>query len=341
MSIAADNRADEGPHRAIVVRSTQNGAVAAIEARGMPQAGPGELVLEVQFSSINFKDALAITGRPGVLRSHPMVPGIDAVGTVVRTDDSRWQTGQLVILNGAGIGERADGGLAERVVVPAESAVRLPSGWSARSAAAVGTAGFTAALSVLALQREVPTDAGDVLVTGAAGGVGSFAIRLLTSLGYRVVASTGRPDDQGDRLRGLGAAEVIHRRELSDSGGKPMQKARWAGAVDSVGSTTLVSVLAQTSYGGVVTACGLAQGPDLPGTVLPFILRGVSLLGINSVDASHERRTEAWQLIADILDEATVTSIAPQTIGLADAIPLAAELLAGRVAGRVVVDVTR
>ncbi|THG29424.1 MDR family oxidoreductase [Naasia lichenicola] len=334
-------RTDSGSHRAIVVRSAHDGAVAAIEQREAPQAGLGELVLDVQHSSVNFKDALAMSGRPGVLRSHPMVPGIDAVGTVVNSDDPHWPSGQTVILNGAGIGERADGGLAERVVVPADSAVRLPSGWSTRSAAAVGTAGFTAALSVLALRRDVSADAGDVLVTGAAGGVGSFAIRLLSSLGYRVVASTGRPDDQGDRLRELGAADVIHRGELSDSGGKPMQKARWAGAVDSVGSTTLVSVLAQTSYGGVVTACGLAQGPDLPGTVLPFILRGVSLLGINSVDAPHEKRAEAWQLIADTLDEAAVTSIAPQTIGLEEAIGLAPDVLAGKVAGRVVVDVAR
>lgn len=325
--------------RAIVVRDADGGPVAAVEEFELPSPGEGELMLDVSFSSVNYKDAIALSGRPGVLRSRPMIPGIDAVGTVQQSLHPDWATGDQVILNGAGLGERLNGGLAARAIVPAASAVRLPDGWSHRDAAAVGTAGFTAALSVLALRRDVALDAGEVLVTGAAGGVGSFAVALLASLGYRVVASTGRPEEQGARLRGLGATDVLDRRELAEHSGKPLQRARWAGVVDSVGSSTLVGALAQTKYGGVVTGCGLAGGADLPGTVMPFILRAVSLIGINSVDAPYVARLDAWRLLAEKLDLEVVGSIAPRTVGLADAIPLAADVLAGTVAGRVVVDV--
>lgn len=325
--------------RAIVVRDADPDPVASIEdvERGMPE--DGELLLDVEYSSVNYKDAIALTGKPGVLRSRPMTPGIDAVGRVVATGDDGWAVGDRVILNGAGLGERQDGGLAQRVLVPSASAVPLPVGWSSRDAAAVGTAGFTAALAVLALRRDVEPGAGDILVTGAAGGVGSFAVALLAALGYPVTASTGRVRDQEPRLRELGAEAVIDRSELSEHAGRPLQSARWAGVVDSVGSSTLVNALAQTSYGGVVTACGLAGGADLPGTVMPYILRAVSLVGINSVEAPAASRTEAWALLAATLERGVVEAIAPRTVSLAEAIPLASDVLAGRVAGRVVVDV--
>jgi len=325
--------------RAIVVRDADGGPAAGLEELELASPVDGELLLDVAFSSVNYKDAIALSGRPGVLRSRPMIPGIDAVGSVLESGHADWAIGDKVILNGAGLGERRNGGLAARALVPAASAVRLPDGWSPRDAAAVGTAGFTAALSVLALRRDLAPDAGEVLVTGAAGGVGSFAIALLAALGYRVTASTGRPADQGSRLRALGASDVIDRSELSELSGKPLQSARWAGVVDSVGSSTLVGALAQTRYGGVVTACGLAGGADLPGTVMPFILRAVSLIGINSVDAPQAARLQAWRLLADQLDADVISSIAPRTIGLADAIPLAVDVLAGTVAGRVVIDV--
>jgi acrylyl-CoA reductase (NADPH) len=243
-----------------------------------------------------------------------------------------------VVLNGAGLGESRDGGLAERVRVPADALVRVPDGISAARAAAIGTAGFTAMLSVLALERGgVEPGSGDVLVTGAGGGVGSVAVALLARLGHRVVASTGRVDELGDRLRALGAAEVIDRSELGEPG-RPLQSIRWAGAVDSVGSATLVNVLAQTRWGGVVTAAGLAQGPDLPGTVLPFILRAVTLAGINSVEAPAGLRREAWARLATDLDPALLDSITT-TVPLAGAIAAGERILAGASSGRVVVDV--
>jgi acrylyl-CoA reductase (NADPH) len=328
-----------GAFRAIVVRDADPHPVANVEDAETRSLDAGELLLDVEYSSVNYKDAIALSGRPGVLRSRPMTPGIDAVGTVSVSTHESFVEGEHVILTGAGLGERLDGGLAQRVVAPGESAVRLPDGWGPRDAAAVGTAGFTAALAVLALRRDVAAEAGDVLVTGAAGGVGSFAIALLSRLGYRVTASTGRPDEQASRLRELGAAAIIDRRELAEHSGRPLQTARWSGAVDSVGSATLVGVLAQTGYGGVVAACGLAGGADLPGTVMPFILRAVSLVGINSVEATSARRREAWELIAAELDREVVDAIAPRTVALAEAIPLASEVLAGSVAGRVVVDV--
>lgn len=301
--------------------------------------GEGPTVeLDVLFSSYNFKDGMAIANR-GILRSFPAIPGIDIVGRVTQSDSAEWSVGDEVILNGDGVGENFQGGFATRARVRPDALVRLPEAISAQRAAAIGTAGFTAMICALKLEDAgVLPDSGDVLVTGAAGGVGSIATAVLASAGYRVVTSTGRENAEGEYLRWLGAAEVIDRHELSDEIGNPLQSERWAGAIDSVGSTTLVNVLAQVKYGGTVAACGLAQGPDLPGTVLPYILRGVTLAGANSVFAPRELRERAWAALEERLDLAMLDEMTT-TIGLADTIPYAAKILAGQVRGRTVVDV--
>jgi acrylyl-CoA reductase (NADPH) len=298
---------------------------------------PGDVVVDVGFSSINYKDGLAIAGRPGVIRSYPLIPGIDLVGSVRESASPRWSAGDPVVLTGHGLGETHDGGLAERTRVPGGWLLPLPAGLEPRRAAAIGTAGLTAMLAVLALERHGlrPGD-GDVLVTGAAGGVGSIATALLSGLGHRVVASTGRAGEEGPRLRALGAAEVVDR--IGGSAGRPLQSERWAAAVDSVGSTTLANVLAQTGRGGIAVACGLAQGPDLPATVLPFILRGVTLAGIDSVEASRESRLAAWARLTTDLDPGLLDGMTT-SVSLAESIGVAERILAGRVAGRVVVDV--
>jgi acrylyl-CoA reductase (NADPH) len=299
---------------------------------------PGDVTIATEYSSINYKDALAISGRPGVARVWPLVAGIDLVGTVEDSSDPRWTPGDHVILNGSGLGESHHGGLAERARVAGGSLIALPPGISARQAAAIGTAGFTAALAVLALERHgVAPDSGDVLVTGASGGLGSIAIALLAARGYRVVAATGRTGKLGDYLRELGASELVDRGTLAEPG-KPMQSQRWAAAIDSLGSATLANVLAQTAYGGVVASCGLAQGPDLPATVMPFILRAVSLIGINSVETPLAVREQAWARLAsdldlDLLDRLTTL------IPLEESFDVAAALLAGTHHGRTVVDV--
>ncbi|MCP2032871.1 acrylyl-CoA reductase (NADPH) [Okibacterium sp. HSC-33S16] len=298
----------------------------------------GDVTLDVSWSSINYKDGLALMGKPGVVRTWPLIPGIDAVGTVTATESDRFQVGDEVLMNGAGLGESHHGGLAERARVDSASLVRVPESLGAKRAAAIGTAGFTAMLSVLAVERHgVSPGDGPVLVTGAAGGVGSIVIAVLARLGFEVVASTGRVDSQGDYLRRLGASTVIDRAELSDAG-KPLQSQKYPAVVDAVGSTTLVNALAQLTYGGIATACGLAQGADLPGTMMPFILRGVTLAGINSVDAPLSRREEAWARLAtdlntDLLDELTTR------IALADARDAADQILQGKLHGRTVVDV--
>ena len=295
-----------------------------------------DVTIDVDFSSVNYKDALALTGKPGVIRSGTLIAGIDLVGTVSASDSPLWSPGDRVIVNGWGIGETENGGLSERARVKAEWLVRLPSSLSAARAAAIGTAGFTAMLSVLALEKHGVTS-GDVLVTGASGGVGSVAIVLLSKLGYMVTASTGK-DAEHDYLRGLGASRVIHRDELSAADDKPLQTQRWAAAIDSVGSSTLANVLAQVNYGGVVASCGLAQGADLPTTVMPFILRGVTLAGINSVFCPAPVRAEAWQRLSTDLDLDLLDSIT-RTVPLDGAIEAASEIMAGRARGRVVVDV--
>ncbi len=296
---------------------------------------PGDVTVDVEYSSINFKDGLALTGRPGVIKEYPLVAGIDLVGVVAASANAEWMPGDRVILNGWGIGEKHHGGLAERARVNGEWLVRLPDGLDPHHAAAIGTAGYTSMLAVLALERHGIGD-GDVLVTGAAGGVGSIAIALLAGLGHRVVASTGRLDET-EYLAKLGASEVIDR-ALLGLPGKALQSQRWAAAVDSAGSHTLANVLAQTNYGGIVASCGLAQGPDLPTTVMPFILRSVTLAGINSVQAPRALREEAWGRLARDLDRDLLDSLST-TVALGDAPGIAEDILAGRIRGRTVVDV--
>ena len=315
---------------------------------------PGAVTIGVEYSGINYKDGLAIAGKPGIVGTSPLIPGIDLVGTVEHSDDPRFTAGDRVVLNGDGIGETHHGGLAERARVRGDSLVLVPDAITSKRAAAIGTAGFTAMLAVLALDRlgvkpdaaslgadrsaDGGTDTGtDILVTGSAGGVGSVAIALLAGRGYRVTASSGRAASEGDYLRRLGASEVIDRAEFEQAG-RPLQRHRWAGAVDSVGGVTLANVLAQVNYGGAVASCGLAGGADLPSTVLPFILRAVTLTGINSVDAPLPLREQAWRALADELDGAMLDELTT-TIPLSSAIDAADDILAGRVRGRTVVDV--
>ena len=301
------------------------------------QLPAGDVLVQVSHSTLNYKDALAITGKAPVVRSWPMVPGIDFAGAVLESSDPRYRPGDAVLLNGWGVGESHWGGLAQKVRVKADWLLPLPAGLTAAQAMAIGTAGYTAMLCVMALQRNglLPAQ-GPVLVTGANGGVGSIAIALLARLGFEVHASTGRLAE-AEHLKALGATDIIDRATLNTPG-KPLQKERWAGAVDSVGSHTLANVCAGIRYGGVVAACGLAQGMDFPSTAAPFILRGVTLAGVDSVMAPHARRAEAWQRLARELP-AELLPRNTETIALADAAGVAARLLAGQVRGRVVVDV--
>ncbi|MBL8302680.1 MAG: oxidoreductase [Ideonella sp.] len=329
--------------RAIVLEQnadkTTAASVRSLDDSALPSFAERGVTVDVTASTINFKDGLAITGRSPVVRKWPLVPGIDFAGTVTASDDARWQPGDRVVLNGWGVGESHWGGLAQKARVDGNWLVRLPDAFSAADAMAIGTAGYTAMLCVMALERQgvVPGD-GEVLVTGATGGVGSVAVTLLARRGYRVVASTGKAAE-GPYLQALGAAAVIDRATLA-APGKPLQKERWAGVVDTVGSHTLANACASTCYGGVVTACGLAQGMDLPATVAPFILRSVALIGVDSVMAPVARRTEAWSRLADEIDRDALAAIA-QTIGLDEVIAAAPRILAGEVRGRLVVDVAR
>ena len=316
---------------------TTTGSLRTLDDSALPAFDAKGVTVDVQYSTLNFKDGLAISGKSPVVRKWPMVPGIDFAGTVSASDDPRWTVGDNVILNGWGVGESHWGGLAEKARVNGDWLVRLPEALQAADAMALGTAGYTAMLCVLALERQgVKPGSGDVLVTGATGGVGSVAVSLLSRLGHRVVASTGKADE-AEYLRALGAAEIIDRATLS-SPGKPMQKERWAGVVDTVGSHTLANACASTRYAGTVTACGLAQGMDLPLTVAPFILRGVSLIGIDSVMAPLALRTEAWGRLAQDIDRAALALIA-RRIGLAEALATAPQILGGSIRGRLVVDV--
>ena len=297
------------------------------------------VTVDVSHSTLNYKDALAITGRGAVVRTWPLVPGIDLAGTVAASSDPAWQPGDAVVVTGWGLGENHWGGLTQRQRVDAGWLLKIPAPFTPRSAMAVGTAGFTAALCVQALLRHGLTAGdGEVLVTGAAGGVGSVAVAMLASLGCNVVASTGRPDE-ADYLKGLGAARVIDRNTLSQPG-KPLQKEAWAAVVDTVGSHTLANACAATRANGAVAACGLAQGADFPSTVMPFILRGVTLYGINSVLVPNPQRAQAWQLMAEHLDQGRLAAMTRE-IGLSEAIALAPAFLAGQVRGRTVVDTSR
>ena len=299
----------------------------------------GDVTVQVDYSTINYKDGLAITGKSPVVRKFPLTPGIDLAGTVTDSQHPLFKAGDKVVLNGWGVGESHSGGLAQKARLKGDWLVKLPDAFTPRQAMAIGTAGYTAMLCVMALQKHgVTPDKGDILVTGAGGGVGSVAIALLAKLGYRVVASTGRMQE-ADYLRQLGAADVMDRAELS-APGKPLAKERWAGVVDTVGSHTLANACASTKYGGVVTACGLAQGMDFPSSVAPFILRGVTLAGIDSVMAPRAVREAAWARLAQDLDTAQLERMTRE-VGLADAIGLGAEILAGQVRGRVVVNVNR
>ena len=323
--------------KAIVIEKDDSGYRASLKEVDDSALPAGDVTVRVAYSTINYKDGLALTGKAPVVRKFPLHAGIDFAGTVEASDDARFKPGDTVLLNGFGVGESHSGGLAQKARVKADWLVPLPAGLSARQAMAIGTAGYTAMLCVMALEKHgVLPASGDMLVTGANGGVGSVAITLLSKLGYRVVASTGRLQE-ADFLKSLGAAEVISRDELS-APGKPLGKERWAGVVDSVGSHTLANACAGTRYGGVVAACGLAQGMDFPGSVAPFILRGITLCGIDSVMAPFAVRTAAWARLARDLDLAKLETLTRE-IALVDAPQAGADILAGRIRGRVVVNV--
>lgn len=327
--------------KAIYLEKTDKGFSASVrdlDESQLEAATPGcDVTIAVEYSTVNYKDGLALTDKSPIVRSWPIVPGIDAAGTVVASTHRNWRPGDKVVLNGWGVGESFWGGLAQKARFRGDWLVRIPEGLDTRQAMAIGTAGYTAMLCILALQDQgVAPSAGDILVTGASGGVGSIAIAVLARRGYRVVASTGKLGE-ADYLKSLGAAEVIDRNELS-SPGKPLQKERWAGVVDAVGSHTLVNACAQARFEGTVTACGLAQGMDFPATVAPFILRGVKLIGINSVLCPLAVRTRAWEALARDLDRPKLQAMTAE-VGLAGAFATAREILAGRVRGRVVVNV--
>ncbi|RLA37518.1 MAG: oxidoreductase [Gammaproteobacteria bacterium] len=325
--------------KAILINKDDNGYSAQFTDVDESQLPEGDVTVKVDYSTLNYKDSLAITGTSPVVRSFPMVPGIDLAGTVEASSHPEFQAGDKVLLNGFGVGEVHWGGLAQKACLKGDWLIPLPDVFTPKQTMAIGTAGYTAMLCVLGLERNgVTPEQGEILVTGAAGGVGSVAISILAKLGYTVVASTGRPE-QADYLKGLGAAATIDRNELSEKG-RPLGKERWAGAVDAVGSHTLANVCAGLKYGGTVAACGLAGGFDLPATVMPFILRGVTLAGIDSVYRPKADRIEAWNRLGTDLDFGHIEAIMSE-IPLSGAIAAAADQMAGKVRGRVVVDVNR
>jgi acrylyl-CoA reductase (NADPH) len=326
-----------GTFKAIRIDKAEKGTTAALTQFDEAELMEGDVTVRVEWSTLNYKDGLAVTGRAPVVRRFPMIAGIDLAGTVEQSSHPQWKAGDKVICTGWGMGETHLGAYAEKARVKGDWLVRLPEAMSARDAMAIGTAGFTAMLAVLALEKHglTPKD-GAVVVTGAAGGVGSVATAVLSKLGYHVIASTGRMSE-ADYLRGLGAAEVIDRNELSGPA-KPLARERWAGGIDSVGSTTLANILSMTKYAGAIAACGLAAGMDLPASVAPFILRGVCLLGIDSVMCPIERRKTAWSRLATDLDPAKLAEITHE-IGLDQVIGAGAKILAGQVRGRIVVKI--
>jgi acrylyl-CoA reductase (NADPH) len=323
--------------RALVLHEEGGKVVPRLETLDESRLPPGEVTVAVEYSTLNYKDGLILEGQGRLVRAYPHVPGVDFAGTVLASHSPEFRPGDPVILTGWRVGELHWGGYAERARVPAGFLVRRPEGLSAKQAMAIGTAGFTAMLAVIALEKHgLKPDGGEVLVTGAAGGVGSIAVSLLAALGYRVAASTGRPELR-DYLTGLGGAELIERAALAQKPARPLDRERWAGAIDAVGGMTLATVLTQLKYRASVAACGLAGGSDLPASVIPFLLRGVNLLGIDSVMCPHDERIEAWHRLArdlplDKLEAAT------ETVPLAEAPALAPRILKGEVRGRVVID---
>ncbi|MCE7504766.1 oxidoreductase [Polynucleobacter sp. IMCC30063] len=325
--------------KAILINKDEKGYRADLAELDETDLPAGEVLVKVLYSTLNYKDGLAITGKGPVVRAFPMVPGIDFAGEVLDSSSPDYQPGDQVILNGWGVGEGHWGGLAQKARVKAEWLIPLPKGLTPKQTLAIGTAGYTAMLCVMALQQHgLQPSAGEVLVTGAAGGVGSFATMLMSKLGFTVVASSGRPEESA-YLHQLGASEVIERASLSTPG-KPLAKERWAAVIDSVGSHTLANACAAVKSNGAVAACGLAQGMDFPTTVAPFILRGITLYGINSVTVDKAKRISAWEQLSQLCDFTIVNAIAHE-ISLAEAIPLAADLIAGKIRGRLIVDVNR
>jgi acrylyl-CoA reductase (NADPH) len=324
--------------KALLLEKDEAGFRAGLATLDEARLPEGDVLVQPAYSTLNFKDGLALTNRSPVVRMWPMVPGIDGAGTVLESHHPDWKAGDRFVHNGWGVGETHWGCLAERARLKGDWLVKLPAAFTPRQAMAIGTAGYTAMLSVLALERHgLKPGAGEVLVTGATGGVGSVAIALLARLGHKVVAASGKLAE-APYLQALGATAVVDRAELA-APGKPLQKERWAGVVDAVGSHTLVNALAQTRYGGVVAACGLAQGHDLPGTVMPFILRGVTLAGVDSVMAPRALREQAWARLASDLDPALLETMVTET-DLAGAVTQAQRLMAGEVRGRVVVKIS-
>lgn len=323
--------------KGILIEKDDDGYRAAVQQIDDSVLPEGDVMINVEYSTLNYKDALAITGKAPVIRKFPMIPGIDLVGTIESSDTDKFKVGDKVLLNGFGVGELHCGGLAQKARLNSEWLIPLPKKLSAKQAMSIGTAGYTAMLCVMALEKNgVTPEQGKILVTGANGGVGSFAIALLSKLGYSVVASTGRVNES-DYLEKLGASEIIDRATLSEPG-RPLGKEQWAGAVDTVGSHTLANVCAGLKYNGTVAACGLAQGFDLPATVMPFILRCVTLAGVDSVNRTIEDRTTAWQRLSDLLDPSVFDDISTP-ITLEDAITVADDLISGKVRGRVVVEI--
>ena len=323
--------------KAIVIEKTEGGTKAALTDFDDANLMDGDVTVRVEYSTINYKDGLAITGKAPVVRRFPMIAGIDFAGTVESSANAAWKAGDKVILNGWGCGETHLGAYAEKARVKGDWLVHLPKTMSAREAMAIGTAGYTAMLAVMALERHGLTPAsGPIAVTGAAGGVGSVAIAVLSKRGFTVHAVTGRPQE-ADYLKELGAAELVERKEMAGPA-KPLAKERWAGAIDAVGSTTLANLLSMTRYGGAVAACGLAGGMDLPGSVAPFILRGVCLYGIDSVMCPLDRRRDAWKRLETDLDRRKLATITRE-IGLSDVFGAASQIISGAVRGRIVVKI--
>ena len=323
----------------IIIKNENDNYQSALSEINPVDLPEGDVIVAVEYSTLNYKDALAICGKAPIIRQFPMVPGIDFAGTVLESQSDKFTTGDKVVLNGWGVGEKHWGGLSQQACVKAEWLVPLPERLTTQQTMMIGTAGYTAMLCVLALEEQgVRPEHGEILVTGAAGGVGSVAIAILSKLGFDVVALSGR-SEEADYLKGLGAKAILARQTMSEAG-KPLAKERWAGVVDVAGSHVLANACASTQYGGVVTACGLAAGMDLPATVAPFILRSVKLIGIDSVMCPYEKRVQAWQRLATDLALNHLDTIT-KTIGLSDVIDAAHDLLANKIRGRILVDVNR